>query len=95
MAMTDSRLTSERAGGARAGRKAATVVVATVLISLALSGPAFAYVDPGSGSLVLQTIVAVLAGGMAVFKGWRYRIVEFVRRITGRKSSGGQNPPEQ
>jgi hypothetical protein len=44
------------------------------------SMPAQAYVDPGTGSLLLQTIVAVLAGGIAAFRGWRVRLFRLFQR---------------
>ena len=41
----------------------------TVLsISLATSGPAHAYIDPGAGSIMLQGIIAALAGVGVVLK---------------------------
>jgi len=51
------------------------------------SGPAQAYVDPGTGSLIIQTIVALLAGGLAVFRGWRMRLTQFFRRDKPAKPS--------
>ena len=45
-----------------------------------LSGPAQAYVDPGSGSLFLQMLAAVGVGAMFYLS----RIKEFIRNIFNR-----------
>lgn len=47
-----------------------------LLISLAFPRDAFAYLDPGSGSLIFQTIVATLAGVA-------YGVRVYWHRITG------------
>lgn len=38
--------------------------------SVAFSKPAFAYIDPGTVSIVVQAIVAGLAGAAATFRYW-------------------------
>ena len=35
----------------------------------------FAYLDPGSGSLILQAILGGLAGAAVAFKAWKTRIL--------------------
>ena len=57
--------------------------VRTVRISLALLGctvlttPAFAYLDPGTGSIVLQSILAAIAVAMGVIRLYWYRLKAF------------------
>ena len=46
----------------------------------AASGPANAYLDPGSVSLVIQGIVAALAGAALTWKHWYWRLRTFLRR---------------
>jgi hypothetical protein len=68
-------------------KKVAAAYVAIVLLVLATS-PAFAYLDPGTGSVILQGIIATLATvGAATGMHWR-RIKSSIQRLTGR--SAGQ-----
>ncbi|MEN9407815.1 MAG: hypothetical protein RLZZ455_1031 [Candidatus Parcubacteria bacterium] len=46
---------------------------------------AHAYLDPGTGSYVLQMVAAALFGGAFIFKTWWKEIRSFVSRITSRK----------
>ena len=42
------------------------------LISLAFTGEAWAYIDPGTGSLMLQALIGGVAGGLFMIKiYWR------------------------
>lgn len=62
----------------RHGRPALAVVVL-----VAVSRPAFAYLDPGTGSYILQMVLAVVLGGLvAVGVFWR-KVWAFVRRLFG------------
>ena len=40
----------------------------------------FAYLDPGSGSLLLQALLGGLAGVAVGFKAWRMRLAAKMRR---------------
>lgn len=44
--------------------------------------PAYAYIDPGTGSLILQSIIGAVVGGLVVFKLYWRRAKEF---FTGSK----------
>jgi hypothetical protein len=46
--------------------------------------PAFAYVDPGTGSMLLQTALAGVIGIGLVLRRVRASIVSFVKRLGGR-----------
>lgn len=46
-------------------RTSLTTFFLTFLISL-WTFPAYAYLDPGTGSLVVQSIIGMIAGGLAV-----------------------------
>jgi hypothetical protein len=62
------------------GKKLVLAVVALV----AVSKPAFAYLDPGTGSYILQMVLAGVLGGLvAIGVFWR-RVWAFVRRLFGR-----------
>lgn len=45
---------------------------------------AFAYVDPGTGSLLYQTALTMVLGIGLVFRRVRASIVQFVKRLGGR-----------
>ena len=62
---------------------------------IAASGPAHAYLDPGSVSLWIQGIVAALAGVALTWKHWYGRLRSFLRPDKKRKSkadSSGSTP---
>ncbi|MGH7340179.1 MAG: hypothetical protein ACREKH_06785 [Candidatus Rokuibacteriota bacterium] len=50
--------------------------------------PAFAYVDAGTGSILLQAIIGAVAAGLAILVGLRERIsARFARRKSTRRAS--------
>ena len=62
---------------------------------VAASGPAYAYLDPGSISLAIQAIVAAVAGAAATWKYWYWRLRGFLGRNRTRNSEAndsGDNP---
>jgi len=61
-------------------RSAAWVLYLTLALSLMVISPAAAYIDPGSGSLVFQAVVAAaVAIPVALAAFWR-RITDFFAR---------------
>lgn len=52
-------------------------VVCLILLLSLNSGPAHAYLDPGSISLVVQAIIAAVAGGLMTVKYWYWRVLRF------------------
>ena len=65
-----------------------TVVSLISFVSfLAASGPAHAYLDPGSVSLAIQALVAALAGAALTWKHWYWRLRSLLG-LTRRKGSG-------
>jgi 16S rRNA C1402 (ribose-2'-O) methylase RsmI len=57
-----------------------------VALMLLLSAPnAFAYVDPGTGSYILQFIIAGLLGAAFVFKGFWRNIREFCSKLLSKR----------
>jgi hypothetical protein len=69
-----------------------TIVFASLLLVLALSAPAHAYLDPGSGSMLLQLILGGVAGLMLAIKIFWRRILALLG-IHKKDESGGQEPP--
>jgi hypothetical protein len=62
-------------------------VVATAAVFLLLERPAYAYIDPGTGSLIYQTVLTLILGlGLGV-RRWRDSIVMFFKRLGGRDAA--------
>jgi hypothetical protein len=53
------------------------LVTAVLLGSLAVSAPAYAYLDPGTGSMLLQLLLGGVAGALVVGKLYWARIMSF------------------
>ena len=58
---------------------------AFTVLYLALSGPAHAYLDPVTGSLIIQGLVALIAGVVAGVKSVRVKVIGLFNRVLGRK----------
>jgi len=69
-----------------------SAVLLIVLLSLK-SGLAHAYLDPGSISLVLQAIIAAIAGGLMTVKYWYWRVLRFFGRNKEGKKTKDHIPP--
>ena len=52
-----------------------------LIYCLTFSINAFAYLDPGSFSLLLQGLIAALAGIIGFFSTLRYKIIELIKRL--------------
>ena len=64
-----------------------------LLAGLFLPAPARAYVDPGTGSYVLQLLIAGLLGALFALKVFWHKLVAFFKGLFGRPSrpSGSDN----
>ncbi len=62
--------------------------VAALAFVLVMIRDAHAYVDPGTGAMILQIIGAAVAGVLFYFKAIRDKISSWFSRLTGRS-----NPP--
>ena len=70
-------------------RLAAWAVVPFIAL-LALTSPAHAYLDPGSGNYLMQMLIGALVGaGYAVKVFWQ-RIVDLLARLVGRRKPGAE-----
>lgn len=59
--------------------------VALVFVALlAAERPAYAYIDPGTGSLIYQTALTLLLGVGLVLRRARGSIARFLKRLGGR-----------
>jgi NADH:ubiquinone oxidoreductase subunit K len=63
-------------------------VVAVALAFLSTASPAYAYLDPGTGSMLVSAVIGVAAAvGLALKMFW-YRLVGLFRGKKGGPSSG-------
>ena len=65
-------------------RDNAFLVAAAVLLVLLAERPAYAYVDPGTGSLIYQTALTALLGLGFMMRRSRESVLRFIRRLSGR-----------
>lgn len=56
-----------------------------------LTAPAHAYLDPGTGSILLQGLIGAVAGALVVIRLYWARVVA-VLRPRGRKDVAGPGP---
>lgn len=52
---------------------------------------ASAYLDPGTGNMILQAVVGAVAGGLVVMKIYWNRLKEFL--FPSRRNAKGDEPP--
>ena len=64
-------------------------IVAAVMV--ATTADAHAYVDPGTGAMILQIIGAVVAGALFYFRQLRQWISAWFSRLTSRSSEQGKS----
>ena len=68
-----------------------------VLITIGIGVPstAHAYIDPGMGSLILQTITATVIGGLVAMKLYWTKVVLIFQKILGRSAKTLENTDEK
>jgi hypothetical protein len=69
-------------------------VIVSVLL-LAWPGDVLAYIDPGTGSYVLQLIIAGLVGSAFSLKLFGRRIKGFFQRLTSGNKDASNVPPDE
>ena len=62
-----------------------------VFLSLVAPQPAHAYLDPGTGSVILQVLVAGALGAAFTIKLWWRNSLDFIKRLLGKKSDSGSS----
>ena len=55
------------------------IAMGAAILSLALTQPAYAYIDPGTGAIIIQAILGSIAAAMVFLRGLRQRVLEFLR----------------
>ena len=69
-----------------------------LLLFVLLSGtafPAYAYLDPGTGSLIIQGIIGAFALAAATVTGWWYKVKSFFMKNNEEPASDHSDPVEQ
>ena len=59
------------------------VAATAALLVLGASKPAFAYIDPGTGAMLLQLLLGGVAGGLVILKLYWHRLKERATRLFG------------
>lgn len=54
-------------------------------------GVNMAYLDPGSGSFLLQLLIAAILGGLIAIRAYWGRLISFIRRIFSREEHKEEN----
>jgi hypothetical protein len=62
------------------------------MMLVAASPSAHAYLDPGTGSMALQLLIAGILGALFTIKMWWYRIKFFFARILGKQRDVPRDP---
>ena len=52
-------------------------IISLVLFSYLLTNNAYAYIDPGTGTIILQAIVGAIAAGIVTIKLYWYKLKAF------------------
>jgi hypothetical protein len=60
--------------------------------SAIMATPAYAYLDPGTGSMILQGIIAGLAMISMTFKMWWYKLISIFKRSNKLDQEIDDNP---
>lgn len=68
--------------------------VTLALAGLTISSPCHAYLDPGTGSIILQSILAGIAVAMGMLRLYWHRLKSFFGSITGNASDSDSNGQE-
>jgi hypothetical protein len=72
-------------------RRLARIALLTSVATLFCTGPAWAYLDPGTGSMLLQLLLGGIAGAIVVGKLYWHRFRGFVAsRFSGKSREGAR-----
>jgi len=70
-----------------------SVLFTALAVTLASAGPAAAYIDPGTGSMLLQMIGAGIAGAIFYFRELRMKLLSLFTRREAPAAEDGSEPP--
>ena len=66
------------------------VILAFIYVSL-LVEPAYAYLDPGTGSLIIQMLIAGLVSSIFAIKIYWKKITDYFRRFFSKENNKDKN----
>ena len=69
----------------------ATFFVVSVAVWLLASPPAYAYIDPGTGSYLFQLLIASLLGGAVAGRLFWKNIVDFFQKLKAGRRPGADD----
>ena len=58
-----------------------------IFLTLVFSSNAFAYIDPGAGSLLIQMLVAGVMGAIFTIKMYWFRLKSYIQKLMGKDVS--------
>ena len=63
------------------------------LISIAMAQPAYAYLDPGTGSIVLQSLIGAVAAGLVLGRSYLYQVKTWLG-LQPKRDENAERPSE-
>lgn len=75
--------------------KNTTLYFYIILLYLLFCKQAYAYLDPGSISIVLQAVLAAIAGVVATYRLWLFKFKNFIYKLIKRSKSINNNSKEK
>lgn len=91
-------LTRDLGGGSprKAGRDLSRILAVTLLLGLlSAPQPAYAYLDPGTGSIILQMLLGGVAGAVVIGRLYWHRLLAFFGKGVEEVEPAPEQPPEQ
>jgi hypothetical protein len=70
-------------------------IAAALVLLTAAATPAWAYVDPGTGAMLLQMMAAVFAGALFYFRSFWKRVATWFGGRPAEKNSAGETQPDR
>lgn len=64
--------------------KTRQILALAAAMTVAMIAPAHAYLDPGTGSIMLQAIIGGVAAGLFVLRGYFYRLKDWLGLVPQR-----------
>lgn len=74
--------------------KAATILSAAIMFMVSGTLPAHAYLDPGTGTLIVQSIIGGVAAAITIAGIYIARIRNWFGRVIGKKQSDSSENSE-
>jgi hypothetical protein len=63
------------------------ILFVSILALVVFASPAYAYLDPGTGSMIIQLVVAGVLGALFTIKTWWRFICDFAKRLVGKSKA--------